>query len=179
MTWAPQNPKDALSKLDLQAMGPDAARHELLGCVVAQNGSPPGEQARNYLRSLLGAGQMTEDEFKHWWKKLVEWEAAGNVVKMPPPASDAQHPKLPPSEPQNPTQAEREETAKRLADMKAKQQAASDAVELSHNPAAFLDGVKSQEAAGLRPAGSYDGFVARVWKQAPAIARALNLPQVH
>ena len=80
-------------------MGADAVRHPLLGCVIANNGTPPIEQARNYLRSLHDATinnvtgravNMGANEFRDWMLKLEAWHQA-NEVKMPPPIMPADH----------------------------------------------------------------------------------------
>ena len=63
MTWEPQNPRDALSKLDMLALGCDAARHGLLGCVISNNNTPPNDQAKNFLYSLAKSGQMTNEDY--------------------------------------------------------------------------------------------------------------------
>jgi hypothetical protein len=90
MTWTPQNPLDALSKLDRLSMGPDAARHGLLGNVIAQNGTTAETQARGYLYSLLNGGLMSQDEYVAWMRKLIKWEKTNSVV-MPPRAVSADH----------------------------------------------------------------------------------------
>jgi hypothetical protein len=174
--WTPQNPRDALSKLDMLAMGVDATRHGLLGCVIANNNTPPNDQARNYLRSLLKSGQMTEDEFKHWWRELVMWENAGNSVNMPPPASDAQHPRYtPPPVRPAPTPAEAAETDRELAAMRQAQRDTADAISLNATPGPFLAAVAADESEGRRAPGSYDAFVAALWRKSPATAEALKL----
>lgn len=102
MSFTPQNPKDALSKLDMLTKGVDAARHGLLGCVIAQNGTSPEQQARNYLYSLRRATEqdiagrdrnndLAEDEFRHWLARLEKWERT-NTVTFPPRAGSADHP---------------------------------------------------------------------------------------
>jgi hypothetical protein len=40
---------------DQIAMGADCVRHPLLGCIISNNGTPPIEHARNFLRSLREA----------------------------------------------------------------------------------------------------------------------------
>jgi len=37
------------------------------------------------------SGEMTEDEFKDWWRRLEKWEAAGGVVNMPPRLCPLEH----------------------------------------------------------------------------------------
>jgi len=91
MTWTPQNPRDALSKMDKLVFGVDATRHPLLGCPIGHGNGEPKEQARNYLRSLLSSGLLTDDEFKHWAARLIKWETAGGIVRMPPREVSADH----------------------------------------------------------------------------------------
>jgi hypothetical protein len=88
------NPKSPPSPMDKLAMGPDCARHPLLGCIIANNGTPPGDQARNYLLSLYEAtvhkvagraGDLSEDEFRTKLRELEEWEKT-NSVQMPAPS---------------------------------------------------------------------------------------------
>jgi hypothetical protein len=63
------------TEMDKIAMGADCVRHGLLGCIISNNGSPPIEQARNYLRSLRQATadnvtgrscDMSDAEFREW-----------------------------------------------------------------------------------------------------------------
>jgi hypothetical protein len=49
------NPKCPPTRMDKLAKGVDCARHPLLGCIIANNGTPPGVQARNFLLSLRDA----------------------------------------------------------------------------------------------------------------------------
>src|SRR5262249_885766 len=127
MTINLPDPKSPPSKMDQQALGCDCYRHPLVGNVCAQNGTPAGVQARNFLGSLYHAtehqiagrpGDMSKAKYLEWLHKLDAWEKAGNQVNMPPVASDAQHPKLPAITPQNPTPAEREQTSQILAVIK-------------------------------------------------------------
>ena len=88
------DPKSPPNKMDcLVHGGPDCARHPIItACIVGHGNGDPGEQARNYLRSMLNAGKMSEQEFKDWWRELVAWENAGNKVNMLAPLSAADHP---------------------------------------------------------------------------------------
>lgn len=103
MTFVPQNPKDALSRMDMLVKGPDACRHGLLGCVIAQNGTPPEQQARNFLYSLRRATieniagrdrnlDLNEAEYQHWLARLAKWEQT-NTVSFPPRARALDHPR--------------------------------------------------------------------------------------
>jgi hypothetical protein len=95
---APTCPPTAADRL---SKGVDCCRHPAVpGCIVANNGTPPGQQARNYLLSLRQAtihqvagraGDLSEEEFKDLFRKLLAWEAAGNAVAFPAPAIDHQH----------------------------------------------------------------------------------------
>jgi hypothetical protein len=76
--------------MDLLAMGPDCTRHPLLGCIIANNGTPPGIQARSFLFSLRDAtihqvagraGDLSQDEYLDLLHKLDAWEKAGGVVR--------------------------------------------------------------------------------------------------
>jgi hypothetical protein len=89
-----EDPKRSPSKWDKLSAGPDCAVHPLIGNVVAQNGTSPEEQTRNYLRSLLKSGQVTGPEFKTLWGKLIAWEQAGNTVPMPSRAGNPEFPHL-------------------------------------------------------------------------------------
>jgi hypothetical protein len=89
------NGKCPPTRMDQLAKGVDCARHPLLGCIIAQNGTPPEEQARNFLRSLRSAtvhqvagraGDLSDAEFKDLWSRLEQWEANGGKVELPPPA---------------------------------------------------------------------------------------------
>jgi hypothetical protein len=93
------NPNCPPTKMDQIAMGADCARHGLLGCIIANNGTPPIEQARNYLRSLREAtvnnvtgrsGDMSDSEFRTWMLKLEAWHKT-NEVKLPKPIMPADH----------------------------------------------------------------------------------------
>jgi hypothetical protein len=95
MSWTPQNPRDALSKLDMQAMGCDATRHGLLGCVIGHGNGTPEQQGRNFLYSLLNGGHMTQDEYVTWMRKLIVWEQT-NSVHLPPAVIPADHPRSAP-----------------------------------------------------------------------------------
>jgi hypothetical protein len=85
--------------MDIIAMGADAVRHPLLGCVIANNGTPPIEQARNYLRSLRDATvnnitgrsvNMSDTEFRDRMLKLEAWHKT-NEVELPPPYMPLDH----------------------------------------------------------------------------------------
>jgi hypothetical protein len=82
-------------------MGPDCVRHGFLGCIIANNGTPPGDQARSYLLSLREANRVShvtgetaaerewrvqkfDAEIREWFRRLEEWEKT-NVVVMPQP----------------------------------------------------------------------------------------------
>jgi hypothetical protein len=90
------DPKRTPSRMDQLAMGIDCTIHPLVGCCVGQTGGTPGEQARNYLQSLLIAhGQvtplapagphltLTATEYQEWLAHLKKWEDAGGTVEMP------------------------------------------------------------------------------------------------
>jgi hypothetical protein len=94
------DPKSPPSRMDKLAMGEDCCRHKLLGCVLANNGTPPGEQARSYLHSIWNAAEVsfvtgeTEDErqwrlakiraeLREWFRRLEEWEKT--PLSRPPP----------------------------------------------------------------------------------------------
>lgn len=88
------DPKSPPNEMDMLAKGRDCARHGLVGCIIANNGVPPGEQARNFLRSLADAtlhgvagraGDLSLDEFRTKMRELEEWERNGGVVEMPAP----------------------------------------------------------------------------------------------
>ena len=92
-------PDPSLTQMDIIAMGADAVRHPLLGCVIANNGTPPIEQARDYLRSLRDAtinnvtgrsSDMSDNEFRDWMLKLEAWHKT-NSVDMPTPNMPADH----------------------------------------------------------------------------------------
>ena len=81
--------------MDMLAMGSDCVRHPLVGCIIANNGTPPGDQARSYLLSLYNAtvhqvagraGDMSEDEFRTKLRELEEWEKT-NSVQVPAPSA--------------------------------------------------------------------------------------------
>jgi hypothetical protein len=68
--------------MDKIAMGADCVRHPLLGNIIANNGSTPLEQAKNFLRSLRQATtdnvtgrscDMSDAEFREWMLKLEAW----------------------------------------------------------------------------------------------------------
>lgn len=86
------DPRAALSRQDQLVLGVDACRHPLLGIPIGHGNGRPEDQARNFLRSMLNAGKITEDEFRELWRKLVEWEAAGGAVTLPRRAVSADHP---------------------------------------------------------------------------------------
>jgi hypothetical protein len=86
------DPNSPPSQADMLAMGPDCVRHPVVGCIIANNGTPPEDQARSYLRSLRiatqqqiagRAGDLSEDDYQAKLAALVAWEAAGNFVSMP------------------------------------------------------------------------------------------------
>lgn len=64
------NPKCPPNQMDKLVFGADCARHPLLGCIIGHGNGPPDEQARNFVRSLLKSGQVTETEFKDLWAGL-------------------------------------------------------------------------------------------------------------
>jgi hypothetical protein len=75
------------------AMGGDCARHPLLGCIIANNGTSPGDQARSFLISLHNAtfhkvagraDDFTDADYREWMAKLEAWEKT-NAVPLPPP----------------------------------------------------------------------------------------------
>jgi hypothetical protein len=81
------------TQMDKLAMGADCAIHPLLGCVIANNGTAPEQQARNYLISVRQttihqiagrAGDLSEAEFRDLLHQLEQWEKT-NSVKMPGP----------------------------------------------------------------------------------------------
>jgi hypothetical protein len=87
--------------MDMLSMGPDCARHGFLGCIIANNGTPPEQQARNFLLSLRlatihevagRAGDLSHAEYLELLRQLSAWEAAGNTVKLPPRVTAADHP---------------------------------------------------------------------------------------
>jgi hypothetical protein len=93
------DPGAPLTQMDIIAMGADAVRHPLIGNVCANNGTPPIEQARNYLRSLRQATadnvtgrscDMSDAEFRGWMLKLEAWHQT-NEVKMPTPCMPLDH----------------------------------------------------------------------------------------
>jgi hypothetical protein len=93
------NPNCPPTEMDKIAMGADCVRHGLLGCIISNNGSPPIEQARNYLRSLRQATadnvtgrscDMGDAEFREWMLKLEAWHQT-NEVKMPTPFMPLDH----------------------------------------------------------------------------------------
>jgi hypothetical protein len=88
------DPNSPPNRMDCLAHGEDCARHPLIGCIISNNGTPASAQARSYLLSLYHAteqrvagrgGDFTAVEYREWLRKLEVWEAAGNVVPLPPP----------------------------------------------------------------------------------------------
>jgi hypothetical protein len=86
------DPKAPPHKGDQLAKGIDCARHPLLGCIIAQNGTSPEVQARNYLLSLRQAtfhkasgrpGDLSVEKYQELLAALTEWEKT-NSVSMPP-----------------------------------------------------------------------------------------------
>jgi hypothetical protein len=87
------------TKADQIAMGVDCVRHPIVtGAIISNNGTPPLEQARNFLRSLRQAidnvtgrqGDLSDAEFREWMLKLEAWHKT-NEVKMPTPIMPADH----------------------------------------------------------------------------------------
>jgi hypothetical protein len=112
------DPRAPVSRMDMLAMGADATRHGLLGCVLGHGNGSTEEQARNYLRSLWNAAEVSsvsgetpaerqwrvekiKAELSEWYRRLEAWER-GNVVVMPQPvaghpASITERPPPPPT----------------------------------------------------------------------------------
>jgi len=81
-----------LSRLDQLVYGVDATTHPLFpGCIVGHGNGSPADQVRNYLRSLLQSGQLTDEEFTRAAAKLLKWEAGGGTVQMKPRMICADH----------------------------------------------------------------------------------------
>jgi hypothetical protein len=89
------DPKSPPTAADMAVHGVDCVRHPIVGNIVSQTGGTPGEQARNFLKSLYDAtrnkiaGRLYRDlsleEYRAKLRELEAWEAAGGVVNMPPP----------------------------------------------------------------------------------------------
>ena len=79
------DPKSPLSKAEELVFGVDAVRHPLLGIPIGHGKGPPIEQARNFLRSIRDAGQVTEAEFQELARKTGAAFAgfAGNAAAAP------------------------------------------------------------------------------------------------
>jgi len=104
-----------LSRGEMLTAGVDGCRHPLFpGCILSQNGTSPGDQARNFLRSIFEAtvqqiagrkcGDLSETEYLDCFRKLEAWEQAGNTVRFPPRVVSADHPHVHPAPKLTPSQ---------------------------------------------------------------------------
>jgi hypothetical protein len=89
------DPRSPPTPADMLAMGPDCVRHPVIGNICANNGTPPGDQARSFLWSLRNAtinqvagraGDLSDADYQAKLAALAAWETAGNFVSMPAPA---------------------------------------------------------------------------------------------